>query len=594
MSNVPIKIKVRNWGVNAVSTIPVGYRVNGGAVSVDTIFSTIPSGDEHDFTFSGTVSLVLGLNTIESWTEYSTDGILINDSIVDTIWVYGSTTAGPNIIQNFDNFTNCSTAWDCELVTCSMFDGWYNVSNGAGDDIDWRTHSGATGSGGTGPTSDHTSGTGKYLYIEGSGPCNNSTARLHSPCIDLAGINSASLSFWYHAWGGSIGELHVDAIADGELIEDIMTPIIGEQGDLWIQEVVDLSQFSNQQIVVIIRGSNGGSGWLSDLAIDDINIAVGPIAGYTANQTQLCSSDIVTMSNSSVYGVSYNWSFQPNTVTYENGTNANVNNPQVSFNAAGYYTVQLIASNVVGSDTLTNVDYIYVWEDQPILAAITICESDSVIVQANNNGQPVEYFINGTVDYAGTNGSHHFANAQGGDSIFVSYMINSGCTLYSDTIEVNVIDVETGISQSGLQLNATANGAQYQWLDCLNNFIPISGETDQQFIPTSDGEYAVQVTENGCTDTSDCLVFNTASLMEGNLGQISCYPNPTTGNVTLDFGKVENRVCVEVYSAQGQLLKIISSNGDAMLEVEMPEEPAVYLLRVGTEAGISVVRVVKR
>lgn len=594
MSDVQVKMKIRNWGVNAVSTVPVAFRINGGAVNLDTVFATIPSGDEYDFTFPGTSSLNFGSNYIEAWTQVATDGIVLNDSIFDTVWVYGSTSAGPNIIQDFDNFTNCSTAWDCELVTCALMDGWYNVTNGAGDDIDWRTHSGATGSGGTGPSADNTSGTGRYLYIEGSGPCNNSTASLHSPCIDLAGINNATMSFWYHAWGGSIGELHVDAIADGELIEDIMTPIIGEQGNQWNQEIVDLSQFANQQVVVIIRGSNGNSGWLSDLAIDDINIAVGPIAGYASNETQLCSSDIITLSNSSLYGDTYDWSFSPNTVTFEGGTNANSTNPQVSFDAAGSYTVQLVASNTVGNDTLTFVDYIYVWEDQPSLSPISVCVSDSVIVQANNNGQSVDYVINGIVDYSGTNGSHYFANAQDGDSIYVTYSINSGCTLYSDTIEVDITTLETGIAQSGLQINATATGVQYQWLDCLNSYAPIGGETSQFFTPAFDGEYAVQVTENGCVDTSACLLFSTASLIEGTFEQISCYPNPTNSDVTIQFESTKSYVNIELHNLLGQKIMDVNVTNTSELTLELPSEPAVYLIQIHTETGRSVLRVVKR
>ncbi|GAB5416703.1 MAG: hypothetical protein Crog4KO_21920 [Crocinitomicaceae bacterium] len=601
-SNIPscmsfdteVKVKVRNWGVNAVNTVPVAYRLNNGPINLDTIFATIPTGGEYDYTFGATSNLNLGSNSIEAWTQFSSDGIAFNDTILDTFNVYFSSSLGPNLTEDFDSFTNCSTAWDCELVTCGLQGGWYNIPNGSGDDIDWRTHSGATGSGNTGPSSDHTSGSGKYLYIEGSGPCNNSTARLYSPCIDLTGINTAVVSFWYHAWGSSIGELHVDALADGELFEDIMTPVIGEQGNQWNQEVVDLSQFSNKQVVVIIRGSNGSSGWVSDLAIDDINISVGPVADYNSNETQLCANDIVTLSNTSLYGDTYQWSFQPNTVNFEGGTIANSANPQVSFNGSGYYTVQLVASNTVGNDTLTLTDYIYVWEDQPALAPISICLNDSVIVSANNNGQPVDYYLNGQVVYSGTNASHYFATAQDGDEIYVSYAVNNGCTLNSDTVIVEVVDVETGVSQNGLQLNALASGAVYQWLDCLNNYTPIVGETNQTYIPSVDGEYAVQITENGCVDTSACLVFSTVSLSQNTLGDLSYYPNPTASSITIDFGKKEGWAMLEVLSVHGQVLRKKQVRDVELVALEMPEEPAIYFVRIEREEGVGVIRVVKK
>ncbi|MCR9172516.1 MAG: S8 family serine peptidase [bacterium] len=588
-----IGITVRNWGVNAVDSIPVAYRINGGSIVQEVIYANIPSGGDYNVQFSGSANFNMGGNSIEAWTEFAGDAIVMNDTVTDSVWVYASTSAGPVIVETFDSFTNCSTAWDCELVTCALQNGWYNVPNGAGDDIDWRTHSGATGSANTGPTTDHTTGSGKYVYLEGSGPCVNVSARLHSPCIDLTGINQAEMTFWYHAYGAAIGELHVDVIADGELIEDAMTPVIGEQGDLWIQASVDLSPFANQQIVVVIRGTMGGT-WTSDWAIDDININVAPVADYSASSNQVCPSETVTMTNNSQYGTAYQWSFQPNTIAYVNGTSSASNNPQVNFTAPGWYTVELIASNSVGGDTLTSVDYIYVWEDQPSLSPIEICTGDSVIVQANNNGVPVDGYLNGNLDQFGIGATYHFPTAVEGDEIYFVYMINSQCTLTSDTVTVNHIDVETGIAQNGLQIDAVASNAQYQWLDCLNGFAPIIGETNQTFAPSADGEYAVVVTENGCSDTSACLVFSTASLMEVLAEDIRYFPNPTNNAITIQFETVKSSVDVEVYSTLGQQLLAKRFFNTSEEELTLPAEPAVYFVKVTSDLGTSVLRVVKK
>jgi PKD repeat protein len=58
---------------------------------------------------------------------------------------------------------------------------------------------------------------------------------------------------------------------------------------------------------------------------------------------------------------SWTWTFTPNTVTCLNGTSASSQNPQVSFDAAGYYTVSLYATNGESSDTETKTNYIYVY-----------------------------------------------------------------------------------------------------------------------------------------------------------------------------------------------------------------------------------------
>jgi PKD repeat protein len=593
-ANSQVEILIRNWGANAVDSIPVALRVNGGAISYDTVFASIPTGGDYAVTFSTAPYIGLGSNLIEVWTEFAGDGIFTNDTVMNTINVYASTTSGAGITQNFDLFTNCSTSWDCDLVNCAMQDGWYNVTNAIGDDIDWRTDDNGTGTGTTGPSADHTSGSGKYLYLEASGPCVNSTARLHSPCLDMTGINQAEMSFWYHAYGSAIGELHVDAIVDGVLYEDLITPIVGNQGDQWINQIVDLSQFTNHQLVVVIRGSTGG-GFYSDLAIDDINISTSPIANFISVETQLCSNDEITLNNFSVYGDTYEWSVQPNTINFEGGTNANSLNPQVSFNASGYYTVQLIATNSIGSDTLTLTDYIYVWGNAPTLSPTTaFCEYDSVIITSNNNGQPAIYYLNGTAVESSSAPSYYYSNATAGDLIYVSYPVNSGCLLLSDTLIVEFVNVENGAFQNGLELNAVANGAQYQWIDCNNNNSAIGGETNQTFIPLLDGAYAVQVTEDGCIDTSDCIVFSTISLNEISADGLSFYPNPTTGELTIDFSETQATIEITVRTVLGQLVSMETFNNLDKADIEIKGETGIYLIEVKSGNHERTLRVVKQ
>ncbi len=57
---------------------------------------------------------------------------------------------------------------------------------------------------------------------------------------------------------------------------------------------------------------------------------------------------------------SWSWIFTPSTVTFVGGTTASSQNPEVQFNAAGDYTVELTATNISGSDAETKVDYIFV------------------------------------------------------------------------------------------------------------------------------------------------------------------------------------------------------------------------------------------
>lgn len=66
----------------------------------------------------------------------------------------------------------------------------------------------------TGPTSDHTDGKGRYIYIEASSPRRlNDTAVIASPTINSDG--DYCLSFWYHMYGPHVNTLRVSTVPQG-------------------------------------------------------------------------------------------------------------------------------------------------------------------------------------------------------------------------------------------------------------------------------------------------------------------------------------------------------------------------------------------
>ena len=118
--------------------------------------------------------------------------------------------------QDFESFTSCGTGCG---ATCALSSNWQNDLT---DNLDWLTDVGGTSSSSTGPSIDHNPGTssGKYLYVESS--CSgtgypNFTANLLSPTIDLTGTNNVQFEFWYHMFGSTMGNLHVDISTDGGL-----------------------------------------------------------------------------------------------------------------------------------------------------------------------------------------------------------------------------------------------------------------------------------------------------------------------------------------------------------------------------------------
>jgi len=208
----------------------------------------------------------------------------VNDSANDGMccsWGNGyiAVVDGAFSLATVSNFTTTATVNFCVGAACvSTFPFSENFENGLGswkqsftDDIDWTRISGTTPSNNTGPAGDHTTGSGFYLYTEASGTGSPSkVAELLGPCIDLAGLTTANMTFWYNMLGVNMGTLNVD-VWNGSAWVNGAFSISGAQGSNWIQGTVDLGAYVGNTIQIRFRGITG-SDFASDMAIDDILI----------------------------------------------------------------------------------------------------------------------------------------------------------------------------------------------------------------------------------------------------------------------------------------------------------------------------------
>jgi len=170
----------------------------------------------------------------------------------------------------------------------------------------------------------------------------------------------------------------------------------------------------------------------------------------------------------------------------------------------------------------------------------------------------------------------------------------SACdSIISYQLIINKVDTSLSIIEPIIASNAF--GAIYQWLDCENAMALIVGATNQYYSVTQEGVYAVQLTQNGCTDTSACTPMNLQGLntMVGN-AKISLYPNPTDGLFKLDLGQMYNEITIKIADLQGREVKRQQVSNQQYLELELKEATGVYLVHVLSENEvISVIRLVK-
>jgi len=137
----------------------------------------------------------------------------------------------------------------------------------------WTSQDGSTPSSSTGPSAAHTGN--QYAFTEASGSSAGDVAELISPNFDLSSLTSPQLVFYYHMYGGDMGELHVDTY-DGTTWTTDVWSIAGEQqadpSDPWAKAFVSIPANVTQ---IKFRGIRGG-GYNSDIAIDDISIRETP------------------------------------------------------------------------------------------------------------------------------------------------------------------------------------------------------------------------------------------------------------------------------------------------------------------------------
>lgn len=100
-----------------------------------------------------------------------------------------------------------------------------------------------------------------------------------------------------------------------------------------------------------------GAGWAA--SIDCIITSAPPIADFSADNVTPPVGQVVYFTDLTQNDPSsWQWTFNPSTISYIGGTNQYSQNPQVHFNNSGYYSVNLVATNADGSDTETKTNYI--------------------------------------------------------------------------------------------------------------------------------------------------------------------------------------------------------------------------------------------
>ncbi|XP_072789242.1 IgGFc-binding protein isoform X3 [Taeniopygia guttata] len=185
----------------------------------------------------------------------------------------GTTTLPPHTTTSPSPGTSTAPPTDCNFA-CTFdkdFCGWVQEDYSS---IDWIRNKGPTPTPNTGPSSDHTTGDGYYIFLqERNDTFPGSVAHLVSPVCSWEG--TLCFRFWYHMYGtAKTMALRVYVLKDDEPV--MVWEEVGNHGDRW--HLGEVTVNTKGSIKILLEGE-WGEDVRSNIALDDISVGKGSCAG---------------------------------------------------------------------------------------------------------------------------------------------------------------------------------------------------------------------------------------------------------------------------------------------------------------------------
>jgi Carbohydrate esterase, sialic acid-specific acetylesterase/Secretion system C-terminal sorting domain len=190
------------------------------------------------------------------------------------------------------------------------------------------------------------------------------------------------------------------------------------------------------------------------------------------------------------------------------------------------------------------------------------------------------YFFNGQLLSKSGVYLDTFTNVNGCDSFVI--------------LNINIYNTANkSVVQKGDYLKSGDSTLTYQWIKC-NPTTLIAGATNQTYIATANGSYAVVLSNNGCTDTSACVTVSNVSISSTPTTNFSISPNPTNHQITITSNSIFTNAALSILSATGQLLLSQKNINGAALRIDMHAfASGIYFVEMKENGSRQVVKLVK-
>lgn len=154
--------------------------------------------------------------------------------------------------------------------------------------------------------------------------------------------------------------------------------------------------------------------------------------------------------------------------------------------------------------------------------------------------------------------------------------------------------IDTTVIVVGNILTTAQSGYNYQWVDCDNGNSPIPGATAQTFVPTANGNYAVQISGGSCYAISGCrnIIAVNANTPISETLTLLLAPNPADSRCkVICSSPISN---IEIFSISGQKLNSFSINhGQYQVQMDVSGMGAgIYFVKVYSPEGVATQKLV--
>ncbi|MDB2657213.1 T9SS type A sorting domain-containing protein [Crocinitomicaceae bacterium] len=175
----------------------------------------------------------------------------------------------------------------------------------------------------------------------------------------------------------------------------------------------------------------------------------------------------------------------------------------------------------------------------------------------------------------------------------VTLFNTNGCdSIVELTLSVTQIDLTITPDIFSLVLGQSNANASYQWLNCDNNFAVVPNENNDTLNVTNLGNWAAEITVDGCVDTTACEVPIYMGIDEISNSVLEIYPNPA-----LEVLYIKNLSDL----SEVDYIQIVNLNGQQLWSSDSPVNEialrdlvsGTYFLKVRHARGEDIVTFIK-